>query len=130
METIRTLKLEPGKTAVECYLGNDLKSMQKAVGGLIEFCWPPELGEINGTILCNEEGKIDRLPISRPLIDDDGEFYDFIAGTCYIMIDDNCGGCKSLSNEDIQYIKDNTHLWYSGVPIKIGGEFHWIADKG
>ena len=128
MNIVRALKLEPGKAAEVVYLETELKTLQEAVGGLIEFCYPAELEEIRGMIMCNEEGKIYRLTANRPLYGEDEQMYDIVVGTCYIMKDDYSGGIESLSNEDIEYIRKIPHLWYGGVPFKIGGEIHWLTD--
>ena len=54
MTEITVLKIEPHKHPETVVIKNDLESMQKAVGGLIEFYTL----EPNVDILCNEEGKI------------------------------------------------------------------------
>ena len=35
-------------------------------------------------LVCNEEGKLDGLPLNRALRDPDGDIYDIIAGTFFI----------------------------------------------
>lgn len=64
-------------------IGDDLKSLQQVVGGLIEATYPYDDPV---AIICNEEGKILGLPLNRKLED-----YDIIAGTFIIcgLSDDN-----------------------------------------
>ena len=53
-------------------------------------------------IICNEEGKLNGLPLNRALIDDDsGEIYDIVAGTFLVtgLTEDNFG---SLNEEQIK----------------------------
>ncbi|MBQ7541450.1 MAG: DUF3846 domain-containing protein, partial [Clostridia bacterium] len=35
-------------------------------------------------LVCNENGKIDNLPLNRALVDDDGRVTDIIAGTFFV----------------------------------------------
>lgn len=55
--------------------------MQKEVGGFIEAVYP---FEDPVAIICNEEGKLEGLPLNRALRDEDGHVYDIIAGTFLI----------------------------------------------
>ena len=51
--------------------------------------------------VCNEEGKIDGLPMNRALYDENHEIYDIIAGPAFIC---DCSGENfgSLSDEQIK----------------------------
>lgn len=51
---MRVLMVEPGKPPYETELKDGLKSMQKAVGGYIEGCYP---FEDPVALICNENGK-------------------------------------------------------------------------
>ena len=75
------LMVEPGKAPYETQIGNDLRSMQGAVGGYIQAVYPYEEPV---ALVCNEEGKLDGLPLNRALRDADGDIYDIIAGTFFI----------------------------------------------
>lgn len=55
--------------------------MQQAVGGWIEEYMPFE-DEV--AIVCNEEGKIQGLPPSRAIYDDEGQLLDIISGDFFI----------------------------------------------
>lgn len=55
---------------------------KKEVGGYIEEIAPfPD----PVAIICNEEGKIDGLPLNRAIKDEDGDIVDVIAGTFLVV---------------------------------------------
>ncbi|GHU71341.1 hypothetical protein FACS1894184_18030 [Clostridia bacterium] len=76
-------------------IGDDLKSMQQVVGGLIEAVYFEE--DVLAALVVNEEGKMEGLPLNRALRDDSGEIYDVIAGVGFI-----CG----LSDENFASLSD------------------------
>jgi len=65
--------VEPEKLARKAVIDGNLESLQKVVGGHIEAIYPYEDPV---AIVCNEEGKLNGLPLNRRLED-----YDIIAGT-------------------------------------------------
>ena len=65
--------VEPEKMARKAVIDGNLESLQKVVGGHIEAIYPYEDPV---AIVCNEEGKLNGLPLNRRLED-----YDIIAGT-------------------------------------------------
>jgi len=77
-EKIKVILVEPGKRAEVKEIDSGLESLQKIVGGDIEAFYP-FLDRV--AIICNEEGKINALPLNRAVYDDDGEMIDIIAGT-------------------------------------------------
>ena len=99
--TIKVVLIEPDKKAVVAEIGASLEGMQAAVGGFIEAIYPFEEPV---AIICNEEGKINGLPLNRALYDDQREIYDVIAGTFFIA---GCGDDDfvSLSQEQIDKYK-------------------------
>ena len=111
-EKIRVLVVEPDKAPKECRITNSLHSLQLIVGGMIEALYPFE-DEV--AVVCNEEGKLLRLPMNRSLKDDRGEIYDIISGTFLI-----CGlsedGFGSLNNELLEkyrsYYADRERFLY------------------
>lgn len=105
-DKIRVVLCEPGKKARVAEIGSDLESMQRVVGGYIEALYP-SIDPI--AIVCNEEGKINRLPLNRSIRDEDGEIVDIIAGTCFIC---DCSGeaFGSLSDEMLKKYKDMYYL--------------------
>ena len=92
---MQVIVVEPGKEAELREIGSSLESLQEAVGGWIEAVYPYKDPV---AIVCNEEGKLDGLPLNRALRDEDGYIYDVIAGTFLVvgLTEDNCG---SLSDE-------------------------------
>ena len=78
---MNVLMVEPGKAPYETQIGNDLRSMQGAVGGYIQAVYPYEESV---ALIANESGKLDGLPLNRALRDADGDIYDIIAGTFFI----------------------------------------------
>lgn len=91
--------LEPMKGARVVEINNSLQSMQSVVGGLIEAVYP---FEEHVCIVCNEEGKLQGLPLNRALRDSDGHIYDIIAGTAFIC---DCSGEDFGSLTDAQVAK-------------------------
>lgn len=75
------LIVESGKVPRRAEIGNDLKSMQNVVGGLIQAVYPFEEPV---ALICNEEGKLQNLPMNRFLLDEDGLIYDLIVGTFFL----------------------------------------------
>lgn len=80
-ETMTVLVVEPAREPYTKEIGADLKSMQDLVGGNIETLYP---FDDEACLICNEEGKNERLELNRALYDADGEMYDIIAGTFFI----------------------------------------------
>ena len=89
----RVLYITPHHTPVEIRIGNDLKSMQRAVGGLIEIVYPFDDDAI---LVCNDEGKLNGMEGNRRLKDD------VIAGPFFIVRDDGEGGTADLTDEQVQ----------------------------
>lgn len=85
----KAIKCAPGENAEIVTLNEKLENLQEAVGGYVEPVYP--FPDPHIMILCNEEGKLEGLPISRPLLDDKNNIYDLIAGTCYIVKCSNDG---------------------------------------
>ena len=80
--TIRVVLVEPGKLARIAEIGTTLDAMQRTVGGSIEPCYP---FEEQVCIVCNDEGKINGLPLNRAIRDEDThEIVDIVAGTFFI----------------------------------------------
>lgn len=90
----RILYLEPHRTPYESEIVNELYSMQRAVGGMIEFTYP---FIHDNAILCgNEEAKLEGLEGNRRVY---GSVY---CGNLFLIGDDQEGGCMSLTDEQIQ----------------------------
>ena len=91
---MKILFVEPGKEAQPAEIQGDLKEMQAIVGGQIEALYP---WADPVALICNDEGKLLRLPLNRMLED-----YDVIAGNFFI-----CGieGDEFVSLSDPLMIK-------------------------
>ena len=79
---MNVLMVEPGKAPYETQIGDDLQSMQAVVGGYIQAVYPYEEPV---ALICNEDGKLDGLPLNRALRDSDGDIYDIVAGNFFIV---------------------------------------------
>ena len=75
------LKVEPEKAPERIKISGDLESMQQVVGGIIQAIYPFDEPI---ALICNEEGKLDGLPLNRALRDEDGKTYDLITGTFFL----------------------------------------------
>lgn len=98
-ELLQVVLLEPGKQARITQIPHTLEAMQGIVGGSIEAFYP--FAE-DVCIVCNEEGKLNGLPLNRAIREEDsGEIVDIIAGTCFLC---DCSGSSfaSLSPEQQQ----------------------------
>ena len=91
-ENIDVIMVEPGKPATMATIGSDLESLQKAVGGSIEAAY---FYDDPIALICNEEGKLNGMPLNRAVKDENGEIMDIIAGKFFI-----CG----LGEEDFASI--------------------------
>ena len=87
-ETLRVIVCRPMERAEVMEIGDDLKSMQKVVGGYIEEYMPfydeedPRVEDI--AIICDDEGKMKRSQMNRSIQNEKGEIQDIIAGTFFI----------------------------------------------
>ena len=79
---MKILVIEPMKEPYVKEIDGKLETMQSIVGGLIQAIYPFDHPEI--ALICNEEGKLNRLPLNRALFDKDGNIVDIIAGTFFL----------------------------------------------
>ena len=94
MEKINCLLIEPNELPKRISIDNTLKAKQQLVGGLIEVAYLLKDDEV--CIVCNEEGKINGLPLNRVVGPD------IIAGPFLIVGDDyENGNFKSLTEEQM-----------------------------
>ena len=124
-EEFEAMEAEKGMTVVACYPGKtaqvieidgSLESMQQIVGGYIEAIYP---FDDPVAIICNEEGKLNGLPLNRALYTEDGEMFDIAHGNIII-----CGlgeeDFASLQGELLEkYLEKFKH---PETFIKIGGD--------
>ena len=71
---MKILVIEPMKEPYVKEIESGLESMQKIVGGLIQAIYPFDHPEI--ALICNEEGKLNRLMLNRALLDEKGNIVD------------------------------------------------------
>ena len=114
--TIAVLIVEPGKEPYVKEIDSGLESLQHEVGGCIEAIYPYEDPV---ALVCNEEGKLEGLPLNRALRDEDGDIYDVVAGTFLVvgLTDDSFG---SLTVEQMQKFSDH---------FKVPEQFAKLGDK-
>lgn len=99
---ITVLVVEPGKTPYVKEIDPGLASLQHEVDGWIEAVYP---FEDPVAIICNEEGKMNGLPLNRALFTEEHGVYDIIAGTFLVtgLTEDNFG---SLTDDQIKKFSD------------------------
>ena len=91
---IKGLLVEPYKLPKEIEFDNTLDKLQSLVGGYIECVYLQNNNEV--VLVCNDEGKINNMPLNRDI------GYDIIAGPFLILGDDyENGDFKSLTEEQI-----------------------------
>ena len=114
--TITVLIVEPGKEPYAKEIDSGLESLQHEVGGYIQAVYPFEEPV---AIVCNEEAKLEGLPLNRALRDEDGDIYDIVAGTFMVvgLTDDSFG---SLTPELMQQFTDH---------FKTPEQFAKLGDK-
>lgn len=97
-EKIKVLYVEPNKLPIEMIIDNTLEKKQELVGGYIQCAYL--LDDDNVSLICNEEGKLDGLPLNRDI------GYDIIAGPFIIVGDDfENGEFISLTDAQIEKYK-------------------------
>ena len=96
-------------------IDSGLESLQHEVGGYIEAIYPYEDPV---ALVCNEEGKLEGLPLNRALRDEDGDIYDVVAGTFMVvgLTDDSFG---SLTVEQMQKFSDHFKVPEQFVKLEI-----------
>lgn len=100
VEKIQILVVKPGKRPERAEIGLELKDMQAVVGGDIEEYQP---FDDEAAVVCNAEGKINRLPPNRAIYSRNGELMDVIAGTFFVCnAPISSDTFQSLSEEQIE----------------------------
>ena len=78
---MKVLLVEPLKEPYMKEIPDKLEDMQKLVGGFIEAVY---YFKEPVAVVCNEEGKINGLPLNRAIYNDEGKLTDIIAGTFFV----------------------------------------------
>lgn len=101
---MKVLVVEPLNTPYVKEIDGSLESMQSIVGGLIQAIYPFVHPEI--ALICNEEGKLNHLPLNRALFDADGNIVDIVAGVFFLCSSPIDGeNFESLNYEQIEKYK-------------------------
>ena len=99
---MRIIRVQPEKVPEIVTAPADLGRLQKEVGGYIQAVYP---FEDPVALVCNDEGKLNGLPLKRAVYDEYGRIYDIIAGTFLVVglgEEDFCG----LSDDLLQKYMD------------------------
>ena len=83
-EKIKVVAVRPRTAPEVIEIENELEPMQEFVGGYIEILDRVYIGGKRFVLVCNEEGKLNDLPLGRVLFDDDGNLVDIIYGNFFI----------------------------------------------
>ena len=130
IETMKVLVVEPEKEPYVKEISSGLSSLQKEVGGFIEAVYP---FEDPVAIICNEEGKLEGLPLNRALRDEDGHVYDIIAGTFLIagLSEDNFCSLNDAQIEKFSAMYKSPELFmrFGSRTLVIPAEERAMPDK-
>ncbi len=109
---MNVLVVEPMKKPYLKDIDSGLHSLQQEVGGYIEAIYPYE--DLVG-LVCNEEGKMERLPLNRAIYSKSGEMFDIIAGTFLIvgLSEDNFSELSDKLAEKYAKLFESPELFYS-----------------
>ena len=119
------LLVEPGKAPRRVEMDNDLQSMQKAVGGLLQVIYPFEEPV---ALVCNDEGKLLGLPLNRGLRTEDGTLYDIVCGTFFLCAAPPDGDSfESLSEEQLVRYEERSHS--PEVFFRLGGQIICLPEE-
>lgn len=119
-DRIKVVLCEPNKIARVVEITNELEDLQHTVGGYIEAFYPFE-EEV--CIVCNDEGKLTGMPLSRAVYDDNNEIIDIIAGPFFIC---DCSGEDFGSLNDEQLKKYTEMYLYPETFIRVNGDIKAI----
>ena len=107
-EKIRVVAVRPRTAPEVIEIENELEPMQEFVGGYIEILDRVYIGGKRFVLVCNEEGKLNDLPLGRVLFDDDGNLIDLIYGnffiTKHVFNRDYEAEFGSLDDEEIEIV--------------------------
>ena len=103
--TMDVLLVQPNAYPKKISVGTELEDLQAMVGGDIEVTYPFE-DEV--TIILNESGKINGLPLNRAIYTEDGDMQDIYAGDFLVvgLTEDDFG---SLTSEQMQKFEEQFH---------------------
>lgn len=112
------LLIEPGMAPRKAEIDGSLKGMQQVVGGYIQAIFP---FDDPVALICNEEGKLQGLPLNRVLRDEEGNIFDIVAGTFFL-----CGAPPDsetfTSLEEVYLEKYNKRLQRPEAFLSLSGK--------
>lgn len=109
---MKVLVVEPMKKPYMKDIDSGLHSLQQEVGGYIEAIYPYE---DSVGLVCNEEGKMEGLPLNRAIYSKSGEMIDIIAGTFLIvgLSEDNFSELSGELADKYAKIFESPEMFYS-----------------
>jgi len=109
---MNVLVVEPMKKPYMKDIDPGLESLQREVGGYIEAVYP---FEDLVALVCNEEGKLEGLPLNRAIYGEDGEMIDIIAGTFLVvgLSEDNFAALSEELAEKFGMLFESPEVFYS-----------------
>ena len=114
---MRILKIEPEHKPERADIPDTLEAMQEVVDGYIQAVYPFEEPV---ALICNEEGKLNGLPLNRALWDEDGTLY-IISGTFFLCAaPPDAENFQSLSEEQLLYYEERFR--YPEMFLKVNGK--------
>lgn len=122
---MRILKIEPERKPERADIPDTLEAMQEVVDGYIQAVYPFEEPV---ALICNEEGKLNGLPLNRALWDEDGNLYDIISGTFFLCAaPPDAENFQSLSEERLLYYEERFR--YPEMFLKVNGKLIGRSTK-
>ena len=102
---MKVLVVKPMDAPFVKHISGSLNSMQKIVSGTIQAIYPFENPEI--ALICNDDGKLIKLPLNRALYDKDGKLFDIVAGTFFLCrAPADSESFESLTDEQIKIYEE------------------------
>ena len=122
---MRILKIEPERKPERADIPDTLEAMQEVVDGYIQAVYPFEEPV---ALICNEEGKLNGLPLNRALWDEDGNLYDIISVTFFLCAaPPDTESFQSLSEERLLYYEERFR--YPEMFLKVNGKLIGRSTK-
>lgn len=122
-DTITVLVVEPMQEPYTKEIPKGLEALQNEVSGLIDITYP--FAE-PVALICNDEGKINRMELNRALYDAEGEIYDIVAGPFVIA---GISGENITGLDDEQIKRFSKHFQQPEVFVKINDKIAAIPTK-
>lgn len=122
MSQINVLLVKPYAYPERITIQPGLENLQQLVDGSIQMVCP---FDDPVAIICNEEGKLQKMPLNRALYDKGGNVYDVIVGN-FLIVGLGEEDFTSLSDELMQKYEKRFH--YPEDFLQIGGRTIVVQD--